>query len=549
MQVETAIDIDAKRSFQSFNILYICAILMNDSFARFFRGEFPVLLMLMLLSTSMLSAQTGRKINIKSANTLEFDDRVDAQRLVGNVIFEHDGTLLYCDSAYLYDKENRLEAYSNVRIVGDSVVVTGQNLTYDGKTKIADIVGNVRMTDPSSVLTTNRLQFDNNTKQARYTIGGKIISEKNELVSQFGMYNSTNRTFYFRKNVKLTNKDYVMVCDTLQYSTVNKTSYFFGPTTITSKNNLIYCENGYYNTKTDISEFGKNARLDSKKQQIRAEKLFYNRKTGDGRARQNVRISDTSQAVVLTGHFADYNEFTGRILMTDSAVMEKEFGKDTLFLHGDTLRSVLDTVTDKRTLFAYHKVKFFKKDFQGRCDSLTYSELDSMMRLYKDPVIWNEENQLTADTVRIQLANNNLETLYLRTNGFIASQEDSVHFNQISGRNVTGYFVKNELVKIEVVANGESVYYAQGDGDGYMGVNKAICNDMNIYIDSNKVQSITFISDPNATLYPVNEPTKEEIQLRGLRWLGEHRPAKRSDIFIWKNAPAPVKPARRRQKA
>ncbi len=504
--------------------------------------------MLFLVFTGTIAGQTSRKINIKSANSLEFDDRVDAQRLVGNVIFEHDGTLLYCDSAYLFDKENRLEAYSNVRIVGDSVVVTGQNLTYDGKTKIADIVGNVRMTDPSSVLTTSRLQFDNNSKQARYTTGGKIISEKNELVSQFGMYNSANRTFYFRKNVKLTNKEYVMVSDTLQYSTVNKTSYFFGPTTITSKENLIYCENGFYNTKTDISEFGKNARLDSKKQQIKGDKLFYNRKTGEGRARNHVRISDTAQAVVLTGHYADYNEFTGRILMTDSAAMEKEFGKDTLFLHGDTLLSILDTVIDKRTLFAYHKVKFYKKDFQGKCDSLTYSESDSLMKLFRNPILWNEENQLTGDTVRIQLANNSLETLFLRTNGFIGSQEDTAHFNQIKGRNITGYFNKNELDRIKVEGNGESVYYAQGDGDGYIGVNKALCSDMMIFIDSNKVQSITFIQDPNAILYPVNEPTKEEIMLRGFRWLGDHRPMNRMDIFSWKETPAPVKPSRRRQK-
>ena len=507
-----------------------------------------IALLLTLGSGLSVTAQTGRKISIKSANSLEFDDRVAAQRLVGNVIFEHEGTLLYCDSAYLYDAENRLEAYSNVRIVGDSVTVTGQNLTYDGKTKLADIVGNVRMTDPSSVLTTSQLQFDNTTKQARYTTGGKIISEKNELLSQYGMYNSKNRTFYFRKNVKLTNKEYVMNCDTLQYSTISKTAFFFGPTTITSKENLIYCENGYYNTKTDISEFGKNARIDSKKQQIRGEKLFYNRKTGEGRAWQDVRISDTAQALVLTGNFADYNEFSGKILMTDSAVMEKAFGKDTLFLHGDTLRSVLDTLTDKRTLFAYAKVKFFKQDFQGKCDSLVYSESDSLMRLFKDPVIWNEENQLTADTVRIQLANNALETLYMRVNGFIGSQEDTAHFNQIKGKNITGYFVQNELNKVKVEGNGESVYYAKGNDERYIGVNKAICKDMMIFIDSNKVQSITFIDDPSATLFPVNEPSKEEIQLRGFRWLAHHRPTKKSDIFLWKNEPAPAKPTRRRQK-
>jgi len=492
-----------------------------------------LVILLALFSANKLDAQSSRKINVKNANSLEFDNRTEAQRLVGDVIFEHQGTLLYCDSAYLFP-DNRLDAYSNVRILTDSVIATGKQLNYDGNTRIAKLSGNVVMTDPNSRLTTEYLIYDLENKTASYTTGGKIISKTNELVSVFGQYKSTIRTFYFRKNVKLTNPQYVMDSDTLHYSTVTETAYFIGPTTITAKENKIYCENGYYNTKTDKSEFGKNARFESGGQLILADTLRYDRVTGIGKARKNVAIFDTTEEVTLRGDFADYNEKTGGMLITQKAEMERPFGKDTLYLHADTLRSVLDTIIDKRTIYAYHRAQFYKADFQGRCDSLTYAESDTMMRLYKDPIIWNEENQLIADTIFIQLANNKLHILYLIKSGFISSEVDSVHFDQIKGKTITGYFTDNELSRVLVEGNGETIYFAEDQDSSYIGVNKAVCSRMLIHFDSSAIKSIVFYTQPEATLFPLKDLNEEAMKLKGFQWFGEVRPKDRYSIFEWK---------------
>ena len=490
----------------------------------------------------------SKKIEVKNANTLEADNRVPgAQRLIGNVIFEHEGTLLYCDSAYLFDATNKMQAFSNVKIIGDSTTITGNTANYDGSTKIADIVGNVRMVDPSTILTTNALTYDLNNKIASYTTGGKIIGRKNknELTSIIGQYKSTLKTLFFRKDVVLINPDYTMKSDTLQYNTANETAYFFGPTTIVSKENTIFCKLGYYNTKTDISQFEKKARIESKNQSIEANQIYYNRNAGIGKARKNVIISDTTEKLILTGNKADYFEKEDKIILTDSAAMQKEMNGDTLFLHGDTLRSYIDTVIKKRILYAYYKVKFFKKDFQGAADSLIYSEIDSTIRLFGKPILWNEVNQLTADTVYIQMANNEIEKLFLNKAAFIVSQEDSLHFNQLKGKKITGYFYKSELKKIDIRGNGESIYFAADNDSAYIGVNKAVCTDMLIYLDSNKVQSITFIAQPVATLYPVNEIPWQELQLKGFKWFGEKRPKRKEDIFYWKEEPIkPIKSKR-----
>lgn len=499
-------------------------------------------LLLLVGLSARVEAQEGRKIRIVNANSLEFNERIPgARRLIGEVIFEHEGTLLYCDSAYFFESTDRMEAYSNVRIVGDSVTVTANRLNYDGITRLAELVGNVRMRDANSTLTTDKLNYDLKNKVATYTTGGRIVSnrDKNELQSVFGQYQTAKRTFYFRKNVKLTNPEYVMTCDTLHYHTPTDVAYFFGPTRIVSDENTILCENGFYNTRSDYSEFGKNARILSKGRTVTGDFLSYDRKKALGIARNHVSISDSANQVTLTGDDARYLEKTEVMVVTRHAAMEKVFGKDTLFLAGDTLRSVTDTVTNLRTLFAYRHVRFYKPDFQGKCDSLVYAERDSMMRFYGRPVLWNEENQLLGDSVSLQLANDELKTLYLKNAAFVISREDSLHFNQIKGKNITGHFVNSALRRVDVKGNGLSVYYAKDTDSKYIGVNQAECSDMVIYLDSSEVERISFLKQPKASLVPVNKLKPKELMLKGFRWYGTLRPKRKEDIYIQPEEPKP----------
>lgn len=491
----------------------------------------------------------GRKINIVNANSLEYSQRMpDAKRLIGNVIFEHEGNMLYCDSAYFYEKSERMDAFSGVRIVSESVTVTGNKLQYDGKTKMAEIIGNVKLRDEASTLSTNLLKYNLADKSATYTTGATIINNKdrNTLKSVYGTYRSEKKMFFFRQNVSLTSKDYVMTGDSLNYNTSSETAVFTGPTWIRSKENTIYCENGFYDTRNDVSEFGKNARIISKGQEVSGDKIYYDRKKKLGRVRQNAVIRDSVNQLLLTGNYADYFEENERVLLTDRAAMQKIFGNDTLFLHGDTLLSITDTLAKKRTFFTFHHVRFYKQDLQGKCDSLTYSENDSLMRLFGRPVLWNKENQLLGDSVYIQLANNELQTLYLKANAFIASEVDSVHYNQIKGKDITGYFIESALRKVNVKGNGQSVYYAADEKGRYIGINKAECSDMIIHIDSAEVQSITFLKKPDAELIPLEKAKEKELMLKNFRWYGMLRPKRKEDIFLRPAEPEEPKKKRKR---
>lgn len=497
---------------------------------------FCSLLLILLFTLPCLAQKTGKQIQFKGANSLEVDHNIakGAKRLIGNVSFEHERVMMFCDSAYLYSN-NVLDAFGNVRIQqGDSISLYGDLLNYNGDTKKAEMRRNVRLVEKDMSLTTDFLLYDMATSVGSYTTGGTIVSKNNTLVSQHGYYHSKSKEFMFKKNVVLTNPEYVMNCDTLRYNTVSKIAYFLGPTTIKSNENLIYCENGWYDTQNDVSRFSKRSYIITREQKLRGDSIFYDRKKGFGQAVRNVSIIDTAQNMTIKGDYAENYELTETSVVTGNALLVQVYDSDTLFLHADTLRASMDTKLKlpQRILFAYHHVKFFKTDIQGKCDSLVYTYSDSTMRLFKGPVLWSQENQLTAEKVELVTSNGEMRSLLLHNTAFIISQEDTLRFNQIKGKTMRGSFKDNKLRRIFVEGNGQTVYYAK-DKNKIIGVNKSDCSDILILLKDNEIEKITFITKPDATLYPLSGITPDELKLKDFTWKGSERPLSLKDIFRW----------------
>ncbi len=495
-------------------------------------------------------AQNATQIELLHADFADFDQSVSSeiQRLIGNVSFKHDNTFMYCDSAYLNKVKNSLEAFAHIRIVkGDSITLTGKRLLYNGNTEFAEVFQNVVMTDRKMTLTTSHLNYDMIHDIGSYTDSAHIVDAENTLTSKFGYLYSTTHDLFFKKDVLLVNPRYTMTGDTLRYNTINKTAYFLGPTYISSKNNLIYCENGWYNTDKQTSSFYKNAFLKTKGQTLKGDTVYYDRNKGIGKGFGNVSVFDSVNKVIISGDYAEHHEISDSSLVTGRAMMTQIFDLDSLFLHGDTLLAIADQKTlktdtsqnRKRDLFAFHHVKLFKNDFQGRCDSLVYNYRDSTIQLFRNPVLWSGLNQLTADSITIQTANSEISKMYLVNSAFITSRSDSLQegsldslrFNQIRGKNMTGFFSENKLYKINVEGNGQTIYYTKNKNKKDFGVNRADCSDLVIMVNENKVKNITLLNDPDGTLYPVKELSPKELRLKGFVWKGELRPIRREDIF------------------
>lgn len=497
------------------------------------RTIFLRIVFFLILFPFLSFSQKTTKIDLINANTLEFDKKIgeDVKRLIGNVILKHDQTFLYCDSAYLHSESNSVDAFGNVRINSDSVTIYSEILHYDGDTKTAHADKNVKMIDNKMVLVTDHLTYNTKSNIGNYTTGGKITDPENVLTSTIGYYYVDEKQFYFKKNVVLVNPRYTMRSDTLVYNTETEVSHFYGPTTIVSKENLIYCENGWYNSNNDIAQFNKNAYFTNKVQKLNGDSLYYDRKIGFGKAFNNITAIDTVQHITMKGNYAEYYEKLGKSMVTKKAVLIQDIDGDSLFLHADTLKAFFDTTGAGKTLFAYNHAKFFKSDLQGLGDSIVYSFKDSTIFMYTKPMIWSDKNQLSADTIMIFLRKNQVKQMNLYSSSFIISKDDSIRFNQIKGKNLVGHFINNKLNKINVYGNGETVYYVRDDKNKLVGVNKAVADNLLIFVNENQIKSITFLTKPEATLYPEKDLSKNDVRLKNFKWEEDKRPADEFDIF------------------
>lgn len=497
--------------------------------------KFLSLIIYVLISQISLAQ---KQIEIINANTLEFDENIgqNAKRLIGEVVFKQDDVYMYCDSAYFFDN-NSLDAFGSVRIKqGDSLNAYGKFLHYDGNIKRAELTDNVKLTDRNMVLTTNKLYYDTEKSIAHYVNGGKIVSKQNVLTSETGYYYTNQKSLFFKRNVVLTDPKYVVKCDTLKYNTSTKTAYVLSPTTITGKDSYIYCEDGWYNTDKELAEVKKNAYIINKDKKLRGEYIYYDGNLGFGKAKENVVMIDTTQNIEIRGDYAQFNDKTKISFVTGNALlMQDQDGRDTLYLHADTLMSYEDTLKDKKIIYAYNRVKFFKSDMQGKCDSLVYAYSDSTIKLYKSPVLWNEENQLSASYIEIENGDGSFKSLTMTESSFIVAQEDSNKFNQIKGADMKGKFSKNKLKRIYVNGNSESIYFPKNEEEkSIIGLNRSTSRDLVISMnDSSKIETISFIHEPKATLTPIKDIPLEEYYLENFKWQDAIRPKKISDIFIW----------------
>lgn len=483
-------------------------------------------------------AQNTQKIELEKADQLLFTKRlgVDAQRLIGNVVFKHQDAIMYCDSAYLYRSTNALDAFGSVRInQGDTLNLYGDFLNYNGNTKLAVVTGDtVRLVNPNFTLTTDKILYDRQRNVADYYTGGRIVSktDSNVLTSQIGHFYANEQLFFFKDDVVLENPKYIMKSDTLKYFTQSKKVNFTGPTTITGDSNFIYCETGWYDTNLDQSRYYNNAYIVSDGRILKGDTLFYDRVLGFGKANKNVEVIDTSQNIIVSGQYAEMYELKDSAIVVDEPLLTQIIEEDSLFMHADTFK-IFRTDDERRFLLAYYGVRIYKSDMQGRCDSISYSFSDSTIQLYEDPVLWSDSNQLTADRIDIRMANKKIHSIFLDQNAFVISEVDSLRYNQVKGKEMTGYFKDSRLSKIKVRGNGETTYYGQDEQERFIGVNVAESTDIDITLKDNTINTITFLNEPNAIMYPMGElDPVEELRYKGFIWLIDFRPRSKSDLFL-----------------
>lgn len=459
----------------------------------------------------------------------------DAQILIGNVAFRHDSVYMYCDSACFYEKTNSLEAFDNVKMVqGDTLFLYGDYLFYDGNTQIAQVRYNVRMENKNTTLLTDSLNYDRIYNLGYYFDGGTLMDEENVLTSEWGEYSPATKISVFNYDVKLVNPKFTLTSDTLRYSTATKIANILGPSDIVSDANHIYSELGFYNTQIGQAELLDRSVLTNEGKRLTGDSLFYDRVKGYGEAFDNVIMTDTVNKNMLTGDYCYYNELTKYAFATKKAVAVDYSQGDSLFMHADTLQMYtyyLNTDSMFRETRAYHKVRMYRTDVQGVCDSLVFSSKDSCLTMYYDPILWNNNQQLLGEKIMIYMNDSTIDWAHIQNQALSVEQLDSTSYNQVTGKEMKAWFQGGEMRKVDVIGSVRLVYYPMESDSTLIGMNVSETSLLNMFLENRKMKKMIMSPKSNGTLYPMLQRPPEKMKLDNFVWFDYIRPLDKEDIF------------------
>ena len=507
-----------------------------------------VLMLLAAPSASAAKKKTRRAakpedkhIYLVHANVLHYDQykNREAQILNGKVQFRHKGATLHCDSAYFYEASNSFEAFGHVKMYqGDTLSLFSDYAFYDGNDEMAIARYNVQLKNRGTTLYTDSLNFDRIYDNAYFFEGGKLVDGKTTLVSDWGEYNTKSKMAVFNFNVKMRSKDMYLTTDTLYYDTRTSTAEIVGPTDITSGKSHIYSERGFYDTKNDRARLLDRSVMTNQGKTLVGDSVWHDDKTGISKAYFNVVYTDTVNKNKLTCDYGEYDDVTGYAMCTDRAVSIDYSQRDSLFMHADTFKIYtfnINTDSVYRKIHAYNKVRAYRIDVQAVCDSLVYNSQDSCMTMYKDPIVWNNGQQLVGDEIQVFMKDSVIDHAHVINNAFSIEQlPDREHFNQISSKEMFAYFKNGEIDEAQAKDNVLIIYYPVDESDSTLiGLNYTETTELKMYMENRKMKKI-WMPKAEGTLYPMSQIPPEKKYLPGYAWYEDVRPRDRYDIFNWR---------------
>lgn len=512
--------------------------------------------------------QEGKQLDIIYAdrlNMLTVDSLHKYFSLAGKAHVRQEKTDFFADSIVLNEIDNSLEAFGNIHINdADSVHTYAQYLKYLGKEKKAFLNKKVRLTDGKGQLTTEALEYDVTVKIGTYLNGGKVVNKKTTLTSKEGYYYGDTKDVIFKKNVLLIDPEYKVVTDTLQYNTGTEIATFTSPTKIYSDSGrrVITTRQGYFDMKNKRGILNKRSVIEDSTYTFTADDMAVDDSTKLGEFRGNAvyRGKDTAQGFDMIANNIKTDRKKDILLATEKPILLIKQGRDSIYVSADTLYTarlsdllktrkvplVRDTAGVKKIsdssknasdstnkyFEAYFNVKIFSDSLQAVGDSLFYSLQDSVFRLFRNPVIWAKDNQITGDTIYLYVKNKKPERMYVFENAMAISKVDSTQFfNQLKSTTINALFEDGKIYFMRAKGNAENVYYGQDEQNRFIGVSKSSADVIDMLFDDSKPKRVSFIRGFDGTSYPMRQANHEELKIRGFQWLDKIRPKTKFDIL------------------
>ncbi|MCB0665785.1 MAG: hypothetical protein KDC80_08190 [Saprospiraceae bacterium] len=465
----------------------------------------------------------------------------------GTRIAQYDqGATLTNDTIFLYSKKGTFYLQTDEIYFKDSVYIQNEDfelyadtLLYNTKEQKAYFLGPTRidLTSGSKVYCEGGY-FDLANKLALFTENAQYVDEDQIALGDSILYDGNLKVVTLLHNASLSEPGKEAEADTIIYKEEEKLLTLQGNAFFKDSIRTMHSASLVYDVERDKLKSNARALIEKESQFLEADTLDFDNETGLGYALGNIVWKDTASHYTIFCQQAQYIDSTKFLkAYGDRPLLINEIEDDSLFLSADTLLSVeYRNQSDTFRLFhAYHDVKIFKSDLQAICDSLSYSSEDSIFHLYDDPVIWSDTSQFKADSVRIQLANEKIDQIYLKKDAFIINSEDQILYNQMQGKEITAFFREGEVDHMLIKGNAASIYYVLDESKAYIGMNETLCSSMLLRFAGNTVKEIVFYDSPKATFHPIQDINPESFKLEGFEWRGAERPKSIEELtkIVW----------------
>jgi len=470
---------------------------------------------------------------IEGAEMIEYHVKKKAHRLIGPVNFKYKGSVMYCDSAHFFEKDQIVIAYGKVQIDSKDINLFCDSLLFRGKTRFAKLWGNVRVRDQEYKILTDSMDYDLRARKGVYRRNGVIqsIISNERLSSRVGYFYPESKDFFFSGNVDYRKDDLSMRTDTLQFSYGTQKASFFGPTKIVKGKTEMYCRKGWYNVETEAGVLIGDAVVIDESKVIKGDTLEYDPISKTFQARGYSYYEDKTQNIVLRGNSIVNDDKNKRLVISGNACVTQKNDGDTIQITADTIISTQDSL-EKQNIRANHNVKIFNRKLQATSDSLTFTESMNILYLFKKPIVWSENAELKGEKMNIYFKDSLVDKVEIFENTSALMELDSgEYFNQISGREMIAYFSNQKLKSAYVNGNAQTLFYPYEEKNTdtslivkRKGMNRLYAGDLRLDLDSGEVKGVSYIDKPDGKFYPMNKINKDEQFIKEFSWNPALRP-------------------------
>lgn len=471
---------------------------------------------------------------------------------LGNVQFEHKGSVLTADEVIVYEGQNFVKAIGNVKLQNaDGSVITAGEMEYDGNSQRGIARKNVILTDPKQTIRTDVMYYDRLSNQAYFNTGGTISDGQNVMYTKSATYFLDTKIIDFVGNVKIDNPEYIVEGVNIKQNQNTKVAEFFGPTTIKNRanpKNYVYTERGSYKMNSKEAFLNKNSRLHYNDKILTGDDMYYNQLTGFGTATGNVTLDDPKERRYIKGGYGEVFEKKDSAMITKNPYAVKAFEKDSMYFASEKIISFqkpdsADAKVKKSFLRAFRKGRFYKSNAQGRADSIAFNETDGIMHMYTDPILWSGGKQVTGDKVEayFNTQSENIDSLKVIGNAFAISKVDSLNlkdeFNQVKGKLMTVYYQNNDIKEAKVIGNAQAINYTDDfnqrtNEKERIGISLTACGIISALFEEKALQIVSCNIGATSDTYPMSKIEPSKRKFPDFNWNTKDRIRKWQDILV-----------------